>query len=137
MTYECEYFQIQELVPKSVYEDRGERAWQLLDDRLLRQLDLIRLRFGPTVINNWHRGGDRQWSGLRTNDSPYGSEYSQHRFGRAADCLFLEAPVEEVRQAILSEPDNPEFRFIGSVELDTSWLHFDVRNCDRIMTYRP
>ena len=130
-----EHFIIQELVPPDVYKDRGVKAWELLDPRLLITLDALREKYGSITINNWHRGHKRMWSGLRTEDSPYGSQYSQHRFGRAADCLLPKVSVSEVREHILANPN--EFPFINSVELDTSWLHFDVRNCDRIKTYTP
>lgn len=135
--YTCKHFAIQELVPPKVYEERKDKAWQLLDERLLITLDRLRKRYGPMTVNNWHWGKDREWSGLRTPDSPYYSRYSQHSFGRAADCLFSNTTTEAVRQDILDNPDDPDFEFIGSVELDVGWLHFDVRNCERVMAYRP
>ena len=52
MTYKCDYFAIHELIPPSVYEARGEKAWELLDDRLLKTIDTLRDRFGPATINN-------------------------------------------------------------------------------------
>ncbi len=138
----AKHFDIRELVPLHVFEDRGSKAWQLLDDRLIITIDQLRERFGPMVINNWHfknkpswANKERQWSGLRTEDSPYGTQYSQHRHGRAADCLFRDFTAEEIRQYVLS--NHGEFTHIGSIELGTSWFHFDVRNCDKIMTYKP
>lgn len=130
-----EHFDIQELVPYEVWMDRGIKAWELLDARLLITLDQLREEYGAIIINNWHTGGTREWSGLRTEQSPYGTQYSQHRFGRAADCLFPRTNVNQVREDILRNPD--KFPFINSIELGTSWLHFDVRNCDRIKTYSP
>jgi len=135
MSYKPEFFSIQELVPKAVYEARGEKAWELLDDRLLITLDELRRAFGSITVNNWASGGNRNWSGLRTAESPYGTEFSQHRFGRAADCLFNHSEVDIVRQIILTEPDR--FPLIGAVELGTPHLHFDIRNCERIKTYYP
>ncbi|RCU48754.1 hypothetical protein DU002_13240 [Corallincola holothuriorum] len=135
--YKCKHFQIHELVPKSVFKKRGEKAWQLLDDRLLITLDRLREKFGSMTVNNYYWQGDREWSGLRTSDSPYYSPFSQHSFGRAADCLFQDHDAESIRQQILAAPRQHEFELIGSIELDVSWLHFDVRNCDRIMTYKP
>ena len=135
--YSCEHFRIYELVPPDVFHGRGEKAWELLDERLLLTLDRLRKRYGPVIVNNWYSGGAREWSGLRTADSPYYSRFSQHSFGRAADCLFTNADVETVRKEILAMPDAPDFELIGSLELDVSWLHFDVRNCQRIKTYRP
>ncbi|MDQ6971716.1 MAG: hypothetical protein Q9M30_03625 [Mariprofundaceae bacterium] len=135
--YHCTHFKIQELVPSAIYNARGERAWELLDERMLISLDKLRDRFGPTTVNNWHSGKDREWSGLRTKESPYYSATSQHSFGRAADCLFSHTNAESVRQAILAAPDDEDFALIGSLELGTSWLHFDVRNCKRIKTFKP
>ena len=135
--YKCNHFAIHELVPRNVFEDRGEKAWELLDDRLLITLDRLRERYGSMTVNNWHWGKDREWSGLRTKESPFYSPYSQHTFGRAADCLFAKTSVEQVRQDILSISTDSTFEWIGSVELGVSWLHFDVRNCDRIKAYHP
>lgn len=135
--YKCKHFVIEELVPRHVHEDRGERAWSLFDDRALQTLDTLRDKFGRTTINNWKWGGDREWSGLRTSESPYGSQYSQHRLGRAFDCIFADIAAEEVREYILAHQD--EFPFITAIEEDVSWLHFDVRNggYDGIFVFRP
>ena len=135
--YRCDHFEIHELVPPAVLRDRGDRAWELLDERLLIILDRLRERYGKMTVNNYHWDGNRMWSGLRTPNSPYYRTHSQHSFGRAADCLFDEKIAEEVRQDILANPDDPDFELIGSIEVDVSWLHFDVRNCDRIKTYQP
>lgn len=133
--YIPEHFIIQELVPKKVYEDRGKSAWELLDDRLLITLDQLRDEYGSITINNWKWYGNREWSGLRTPDSDWYRPYSQHTFGRAADCIFNEVDVEKVRKDILNDPD--KFPCINFIELDTDWLHFDVRNCTRIKAYSP
>jgi len=135
MTYKPEFFTIQELVPQHVYDDRRDRAWELLDENMLITLDELRRAFGPITVNNWHKGKEREWSGLRTDQSPYGTIYSQHRFGRAADCIFHDTNIDVVRDVILAAESR--FPLINSVELETSWLHFDVRNCERIKTYRP
>jgi hypothetical protein len=124
--YKARYFVIQELVPRSVFVGRGEKAWSLLDDRALRTLDAIREEFGVTVVNTWHRDGDREWSGLRTPNSPYHRIYSQHSYGRAFDCIFPEHPSEDVRAYILAHPR--QFPHIRGVERGVSWLHFDVGN---------
>ena len=135
--YKCQYFAIHELVPPQVFKDRGEAGWDLLDDRLLMTLDWLRERYGPMIVNNWHLGEEREWSGLRTPDSPYYRRDSQHTFGRAADCLLTRTTAEKVREDILANPNDPEFRLITSIEEDTSWLHFDTRNCERIKRFKP
>ena len=135
--YKCKYFAVHELVPPAVFAKRGEKSWELLDERLLITLDKLRKRYGPMTVNNYYWGKDREWSGLRTSDSPYYSRFSQHTFGRAADCLFQNLSAEQVRQDILADPLNDDFKLIGSIELGVSWLHFDVRNCHALKTYTP
>ena len=135
MIYKCQYFKIHELVPPHVYKERGEKAWELIDDRILKTIDMLRKDLGEATINNYEFGGDRQWSGLRTPDSPFYSPYSQHTFGRAVDILFKDVSAETVRKFILNNPDKYEFKSITAVELDTSWLHIDCRNTDRIKTF--
>lgn len=132
--YQCTFFKIHELVPPQVYADRGERAWELLDDRLLISIDSMRKRYGKMTINNYVFGGKREWSGLRTPNSPYYSAYSQHTFGRAADILFSSITAESVRQDMLNNLQL--FPMITSLELDVSWVHIDTRNCNRIKTFR-
>lgn len=135
--YKCKHFVIEELVDPSTHALRGNLAWELLDDRLLMTIDMLRDRYGQMKINDWKWGGDRNWSGLRTVDSPWFSTYSQHTFGRAADIIFNDITAEEVRKDILRESEMVEFRYINSFEEGTSWLHIDIRNTNRIKTFKP
>ncbi len=100
-------------------------------------LDLLRNKYGSMTVNNWSYGGNREWSGLRTPDSPYFSKYSQHTYGRAADVIFKHVVAEQVRQDILQNPAHPTFELINSFEEATSWLHVDCRNVERIFTFAP
>lgn len=125
--YQCRHFIIQELVSPAMYKERGNASWGLFDDRLLISLDALRDRYGPCIINDWHNGGARKWSGLRTPESPYYSPTSQHTFGRAADCLFLQKSAEEVRQDLI-KVRAVEFPYITGLELNVNWVHVDVRN---------
>ena len=135
--YKCEHFKIQELVPPSIYKIYGEFAWHFFDDRALITLDRLRDKYGPTVVNNWHIKGNRQWSGLRTPESPDYSPGSQHTFGRAFDCIFKEVSADQVRKDLLDNPEDLTFKLITAVEAEVWWFHFDVRNCKRIMIFKP
>ena len=136
--YICEHFTIEELVSKRVFDIRGQRAWQLLDVRGLMTLDRLRRRYGRMTINDWLWGGKNESRGLRTPESKWFSEFSQHTFGRGFDVIFHDGvTAEQVRQDILAEPDHPDFEFIMSIELGVSWLHFDIRNCERIFAFNP
>lgn len=152
MSYKCEHFKIHELVPPQVFKDRGEKAWELMDVKLLRTIDALREEFGSATINNYEWGGDREWSGLRTSDSPWFSAYSQHTFGRAADLIFKEVAAHEVRALIkqisgvsfqgcdyIKEFDNKRIiaAHIHGLEEGISWVHIDVRNYDGLKIFTP
>ena len=131
----CTYFVIQELVPAPVWHERGELAWELLDTRLLDNLDSLREQLDtPLTVNDWHTNGNRTQSGLRQYGSDYYSGYSQHTFGRAVDVIGFDA--EEIRrkirerEIILPHP--------ASFERGVTWLHMDVRNSsDHVRMFNP
>lgn len=122
----CQWFRIQELVPKALFTDVPEDyLWGLFDNRLLVLLDLFRERYGPAVVNNWANGGKFDQSGFRTEK--IGAKLSQHRYGRAADMKFSHVSPEEIRLDIKHNLFVPEQ--LTCVEEDTeTWLHIDVRN---------
>ena len=132
------YFKIQELVDKNTYSHRGDNAWLLFDSRAITMLDRLKEVFseGTITVNNWYWGGDREWSGLRTSESPYYSPTSQHTFGRAFDCVFSAYSAEQVRTYLLRHQS--EFKYITRLEEGVSWLHFDVANTDTngIITFK-
>jgi hypothetical protein len=123
------HFKIHELVPPKIYTLRGEKAWELIDIKLIILIDAMRDEFGSATINNYFTGGDRQWSGLRTSESPHYSPTSQHSFGRAADLIFKDVTAEQVRQSMLA--NRVKWNTIVpsiTLEQDVSWVHVDVRN---------
>ena len=130
------YFKLYELVDKDTYARYGEKAWKFLDSRAIEMLDKLKEHFasGTITINNYHWKGDRQWSGLRTPKSMYFSQYSQHTFGRAFDCVFSDYDVNDVRDFIIA--NSAEFPHIKGIELDVGWLHFDVRNEDEVIKFK-
>ena len=129
------YFKIHELVPPALYKKRGEKAWLLIDSRLIEMIDKIKEKFpkGSMSINDYHWRGKRLWSGIRTSDSPYYSNSSLHSYGKAIDAVFSEYNVEEIRQYIIDNPD--EFPYIKGIETNISWLHIDVRNSEEVMLF--
>lgn len=125
----AKHFKIHELVPPKVYTARGEKAWSLIDPRLIIMIDELRNHFGRATINNYFWGGEREWSGLRTPESPYFSPYSQHTFGRAVDILFNDISSQDVRKALIANPDKwLTIAYSITLEDDVSWVHIDLRN---------
>ena len=135
--YVPKHFKIEELVSKRIHaklEQDGllERCWTLFDVRLLLTIDALRETYGERIIiNDWHLGGSLNQCGLRMEDSTVGAEFSQHKFGRAADLHFEKTPSDKVRADCLKEPWKECFRFITCFEAGVSWFHFDTRNWDK------
>lgn len=126
-------FTIEELVPETVFNQRGEKAWQLIDTKLIENLDALRSQLGvPMTCNNWANGGSRQESGLRIVGQEYYSPYSQHSFGRAVD-LVCSIGSNEIRRMIR----NKEIMLphAATFESGVPWLHMDVRNMLNDQTY--
>ena len=130
MIHQPRHYQIEELVPESLYRaypDR-EKLWLCFDGRLIWTIDALRKRFGKMVVNTWNQGGPFQYRGFRPWEIAVGSPFSQHKFGRAADLVPSFITAEEIRSHILSHPDLDEYKFIRCIEAGVSWLHIDVRS---------
>lgn len=118
---------LHEYMPQDIYKryiGKEHILIGLLDKRMVEADQMLRERFGPITINNWWWGGDRNWSGLRTQDSPYYSPTSQHSFARASDKLFKYVTAEEVREDIKV---NCKKYGITAIEEGVSWVHSDTR----------
>ncbi len=142
--YTLKHFTIEEFVDSETYKTREEQSIALIDWRMLWTMDMIHEYFNkPITINNWHINSNREWSGLRTNNSPYYSQYSQHSFGRAIDFLVKDIESSEVRKTILNNIDEEAFKYITTVEdfEDMSWIHIDCRiltdNQSRYLIVQP
>lgn len=133
--YTPRYFEPYELVPPDLYQLRGDKCVELIDDRVLITLDTLRDTFGSCTINDWYWGGSFEQSGLRTPDAPEFSPTSQHTFGRAMDCKFKAVSAEQVRTTVIH--NKPLFPYITFLEDDVTWFHFDVRNGERLVLWSP
>lgn len=136
--YRCKYFKLHELVDPATYRKFGEWAWVFFDDDTLRMVDGLRDYFNvPLTINNWHWGGQLQWSGLRTLDCTEGAQYSMHRFGKAFD-IKAKLSATEMRREIMAHKDHPFLKYINRMEDGVSWLHVDRANVEeRIVLFNP
>lgn len=130
MSYRPKYFQLHEVVPPDVIQARGEKAWELMDERILRGADWIRSKFGRVVINGKFGGKVFIESGLRNPLTATGARFSQHKFGRALDLKFLDATPKQVYDYILA--NQPEARENGittveNIAFTSGWCHIDCR----------
>ena len=137
MLYPIKHFSVHELLPPAAYQAHGKRGLLFFDINALITLDMLRDRYGPITINNWYWGGNRKYSGWRPWDCPIGAILSQHKFGRAFDCLFRDVTADDVREDMRKskcfEANNTEpipyvfhrMRRIENFE-GMGWFHFDT-----------
>ena len=120
------YFHVSELVPPALFEKYGEtRSWNFVNKRAFENLVRFREYVGhPFVINNYKTGGPREWSGLRTPDSPYYQLTSQHSFANAYDIQCPDLDPKELQDIVQKVYADYE---IGGLELASTWTHIDWR----------
>ncbi|ELH4810082.1 hypothetical protein Q9X96_003116 [Vibrio vulnificus] len=139
--YKSKYFKVEELVSKSMFNQRGQKAVELIDERVLMTLDSLRTNLGkPITVNNWLWGGDFQQRGLRDrgfykSDADYVSSLSQHKYGRAVDFDVKGLSAKEVRKHIIE--NQHLYPHISFLEVDINWVHFDCRNNDELTLWSP
>lgn len=120
---------MQEFVPEYTFKSRGLKALELLDERMIRLAEFDRLWFDkPVIINNWDRGGQRQYSGWRPRDMLNSSQLSQHYAGRAYDKVQSdpESEFDEIKKYPL-EWFNAGLHAIENIKDTPTWVHKDVR----------
>lgn len=122
------YFTLEELVDKPIFEAFGLRAMWFLRYELVAAVDDLRAECGRIVVNNWHIGGAFHESGLRMMTTATGAKFSQHKFGNAFDMKPLDCTVIDLFRAI--EKNRSRYAAITTVEdpnTTGSWLHGDGR----------
>ena len=122
-------FYLDEFLPRHVYESNS-LSWAVkmsrIDERVVLGCQLLRDRFGALVVNNWYSGGLRNWSGLRTLESPFYSQYSAHTDGRAADFVSPTVPAEEIREDIKRNYEHYRQYITRIEDFDgMGWVHID------------
>ncbi|WP_430735153.1 hypothetical protein [Halodesulfovibrio aestuarii] len=143
-TYIPQHFSIEELLPPPVFlPDAFRRAgyeslFRLFDFRVLVTLDLLRKRYGPCTVNNWHFYDSSAWgdlsvhmfrfSGWRPFDCEEGADLSEHKLFRAMDCKFRQVTPNEIWDDMIAKTSAPEFEFMQRIEAFSgmTWFHFDM-----------
>lgn len=130
MSYIPKHFITEELVDPITFKELGKRALEVcFDERILIQIDLIREYFNvPVTVNNWKTGGDFKDRGFRRSESYTGSQYSQHRFGRAIDFDVKDLTADVVRKEIIKNQNSYYFKYITRMEENVNWVHIDCMN---------
>lgn len=130
--YKPANFRISELVSPELLSRLGEdKCWQMFDERLLRNLQWLRERFGVTYVNI---NGRFKYRGFDAGEYRT-SGTSQHNHGRAIDCHFKDYTIAEVHDILKTEHINmPEPNIWVEATHNgksISWLHMDLRYSDK------
>lgn len=127
---------VRELVDHQTFFTLGQKAWTLIDMRLLETLNQLKEAYGYTMVintwfmKNWQRFGEmREFSGYRPNTSTVGKTNGAHYRGMGADILFFDASghlinSDAIRAKIMA--DCKKFPWIRCMEVGISWVHLDV-----------
>ena len=125
-------FRLEEFIDPGTFKKYGESSIWFIDSRIVTLAQFMRERLGkPCTINNWHGGGQYQYSGF---DPPGGyrkaTSLSQHRFGRAMDLKVSGMTADEVRDDIIGNFDI--YRKVGLTTIEDgdyapTWCHIDIR----------
>lgn len=147
-----QHFDARELVPRHIWEQFGENSTWFISDKIVHILEFYksfwytyykkkddRVKAVLIRVNNWHTGGGKQWSGLRTARCTEGAANSQHRYKSAVDCEIViqmadgsvtEADYKEVHRVILENEREFMANGVTCIEdpaIATGWLHSDTR----------
>ena len=134
-----DYFDIEELVDRTVFDKYGEKAWKFIDEDILECLFVVREGLDkPMTINNWKWGKKFSQRGLRHNMSPMVKKktrmyLSAHMFGKAFDFDVEGMTAVEVRKWIVANAD----KFPVKIRLERNmngspinWVHMDTMSDD-------
>lgn len=124
------YFHIKELVSRAVYNVYKDMAIYLFDELTLKVLENVREILGvPLICNNWARGGNRQYCGLREKGCGVGKETGWHYKAKAFDLISLHMTAKEMRDKLEKNQD----KLIHPIRIEKwqgdkeiTWLHFDL-----------
>lgn len=141
MIYKCKYFKLQELVSPLVFNRYGDFAWGFFSAEILRDLDLIRQRFGSALtINTWLFGGGTTQCGFRSNMDKMVKDKkdlycSAHLMGKAFDLHSYDNV--KLFNLIKDMIEKGELKAIKRLETRANthdnWVHADSFQTDKII----
>tara|TARA_R100000664_G_C2697776_1_gene99339 strand:+ start:103 stop:540 length:438 start_codon:yes stop_codon:yes gene_type:complete len=139
-------FNLKEFIDPYTYGKFGDSSIWFIDSRIITLAQFIRERLGKAcTINNWHLGGQYQYSGFRPPQCTVGGKLSQHRFGRGIDIKvsgMAQNGAPELREDIIK--NYSIYRKVGLTTIEDgefapTWCHIDIRetNLDELKIVKP
>ena len=100
-----QYFWLDEFMPLSTKDIPDIIRRQYIHQEIYNMALMLRIMYGPVIINDYMYYGDDQFCGYRPHDCKVGAAYSMHRLGRALDVRFERVTIDEVRDHIRAHAD--------------------------------
>lgn len=138
--YQPTHITARDVVPPDLYKARGESAMlSLMDSRILWTIDALiecplfprekGKEFATLTINNYAVGGPRSQCGYRTDARLIETApTTQHRSGRAIDCILAGVTPDEFRAMARGGKLDRELQYITRIEDGVNWIHLDCAN---------
>lgn len=138
-----DYFDVREFVPPQIWNKFKESSIWFIDPKVIAIATAYREFFNvPIIINNWYNGGSFMYRGYRPPRANVGSEYSQHKMGRAFDCHTTAMSSRELHKLIID--NQKHFMEFGLTTLEDpafspTWVHSDCRptNMNELLIVKP
>ncbi len=135
---------IRELIDPHTFKSRPEAlCWELFTQDAIDMLHGVRTFLAaPIVINDWHSGGQYEWSGYRSPGCTIGAPGSEHRKGNAFDLKVKGIESNHVKDMLKQNEDDPLLAKLMRIEDGTvGWTHVDCKTLapgqSRIRIFKP
>lgn len=133
--YKCKYFTIHELVNPKILKAIGEiNCWLRLKTAALKDLDLIRERWGREIYINGHFWGKVfSMSGWRLPNTKIGAWWSVHKLADAFDLKDSKGEHQKLWDFINLMIKNGELKHFNTMEAKEktpTWVHAANMNTD-------
>ena len=137
--YKPKYFKPYELLPPEVYTHKvynsEEEAYkvlnELMDYEFLVTMDAVREILGvPLIVNTWYQGGNRKYCGYRPQNCSVGVAKSQHKLGKAADCVSNKMTASQMWEKLDADKDKLPYPIRVEKGAAITWLHCDNKDMD-------
>jgi hypothetical protein len=161
-----ENFDIREFVPRNIFNTYGVNSTWFISEKVVQVAEFYKafwtnyfqqkfpgkVESVSIVVNNWHYGGVKQFSGFRPPECTEGAKLSQHRFKSAFDCEIIinytdgnkqEADYVEIHKVIQDNEAlflSKGITTVEDVSIASGWLHTDTRwipNQTKILIVKP
>ena len=137
------HFTVKELVDPDTVKAMGvKRAGNTVHQVLVDTLEDLKdaLNGVAIIVNNYERGGNYKYSGVRPFTYLEGAKFSSHRYGNTADCKFGSGvtPIW-VQRLILKHPEDfPNIVRMEDAAVTKTWLHIETgKRSGPIVVFKP